>query len=261
MQDDELLLSMSPAPGDLADRTEEEDLSMSDSEMQTQSLQPNVCIGDTVCFRAVHRKTYINLDDESSGIVWQTESDSSMFTIYPAVGQPGSAQKQDILDGAVVCLFAPNGYFLSFDGERLAANRPYYVAGPSAEFIVHIESAAALRHRGKLFLRNRASQRLLEVDQERLIEGDTSPRHGGDTSPSHSVDGSEPGCLLVQKVFEKHAQTATPPRKVRRRSRFSLVATKSPRFSRRRLQECANLCRQPAFKKFLARSALAVSVP
>jgi len=234
-------------------RMEEED------ETETSSFQANVCIGDTICFRAVHRKMYVNLDDESSGITWHEESDSSQFTIYPAVGQPGNAEKEDcraIHDGAVVCLFTPNGYFLSFDGERLAANRPYYVAGPSAEFIVHVVGNGALRNRGKLFLRNRASLQLLEVGHVRLSTGDDATGHGAD---NHRLlaDGSEPGCLLVEKVFDKHAQADTTPRKVRRRGRFALVP-KLPRYARRWSQECAYMCK-PAFKKFMVRPAVAAT--
>jgi len=211
---------------------------------------------------------YVNLDDDSSGITWHEEAESCLFTIYPAVGQPCSAQRGNcraVQDGAVVCLFSPNGYFLSFDGERLAANRPYYVAGPSAEFVVHVAGDDILRNRGKVFLRNRASLRLLDVETNDKAESS----HMG--APSHSVNGdhtqvadvSETGCFLVQKVFDQHAQMAITPRRKRRvpsasvkgQWRGRLLVPKLPRFAQRWPQECSYMGK-PAHKRFMMRSAM-----
>lgn len=232
--------------------------------------QSNIRIGDTICLQSVRRNMYVNLDEESSGITWHNESESCFFTLYPAVGQSGNTLSQDggaICDGAVVCLFAPNGYFLSFDGERLAANRAYYVAGPSAEFVVHVPGDGILRNRGKLFLRNRASLRMLEVETQDMVDSvqeDCTPVIGGHLADMGNLEqvtagrDSEAGCFQVRKVFEKHAYANTTPRKRRlssakRRSR--LLVPKLPQYVRRFSRDCAYMSKQ-APRGFMLRSAI-----
>lgn len=234
--------------------------------------ESSIRIGDTVCFRSTDRIMYINLDDESRGVKWNGESESCLFTIYPAVGQPCKSQRGNrhvIHDGDVVCLFAPNGYFLSFDGGRLAADRPYYVAGPSAEFIVHVAGDGMLRDGGKIFFRNRANLQPLEVDVNDSPETEESsvrfPSIDGDLA--QVADAAETGCFFVQKVLDKQSQSpTTPPRKRRSFSgklRNRLVLPKLPRYARRWSQECSYLCK-PAHRKLTMRSVLtqaAVAVP
>jgi len=256
----------------LANHTDDEDLSDHDSEHNS-----NISIGDTICFRSVHRKMYVNLDDENSGITWHKESESCLFTIYPAAGQPGNAQSEDcgvIHDGAVVCLFAPNGYFLSFDGERLAANRPYYVAGPSAEFIVQVTGDGVLRNRGKLFLRNRATLRMLEVDTHDLVDSvqedctvDVDARFADIDMPKKAAASNplEVGCFQVQKVFQKQANVYQTPRKRRVSSKWRsrLLVPKLPRYARRFSQNCAYVSKAAPRGSMLpsAMTQMTVSVP
>jgi len=175
----------------------------------------------------------MTLDDDTDCIAWQDESESSLFTIYPAVGEAcGSRrdERQTVRDGSTVCLFAPNGYFLSFDGERLAANRPYYIAGPSAEFIVHVEGGGILHNRGTVFLKNRASSFVLEVDSSNCpLETSCCAQD------SSSFDSAcDAGVFVVEKVVDRNCKITRTPRrrrlvqssvqKIRSRSLFAKLA-------------------------------------
>jgi len=229
--------------------------------------EAHIHIGDTVSFCSIDRTNFVNLDEDSNGVTWNAESESCFFTIYPAVGQPCPAREDSLAihDGAVVCLFAPNGYFLSFDGERLAANRPYYVAGPSAEFIVHVAGGGALHNSGKVFLRNRASLRLLEVESKEhadMSDDDDDDMHLRSDANTQAPNIAEAQGFVIQKVFDKHVQmTSTPPRKRRSsltKSRSRLVVPKLPKYARRLPQECAYMCK-PLHKKLTLGSALAAA--
>jgi hypothetical protein len=212
---------------------------------------------------------YVNLDEESNGITWHNESESCLFTIYPAVGQSGNARQEDsgaIRDGAVVCLFAPNGYFLSFDGQRHAANRPYYVAGPSAEFIVQVPGDGELRNNGKLILRNRASLCMLEVGTQDAVEAvqedctaNTERTANGDVAKNAAVvDHAEDGYFQVQKILQKKTDAHITPRKRRVSSvkwRCRLLVPKLPQYARRFSQDCSYMSK-PSPRKFMLRSAM-----
>lgn len=212
---------------------------LSEPEAEMSPCKTNIRIGDTICLRSPHGNMCVNLDDQSSGINWSEQSESCFFTIYAAVGGPRSQQR--ICEGDVVCLFAANGYFLSYDGHRLAANRPYYIAGPSAEFIVHCDGA--MRNGSSLLLRNRASHRLLEVDTQDGMPVDDSNEQKGtsDGIIQHTAETSEFGCLLVQKVTNKHAHT--DPRQLKRRLSFPkknrLLVPRFSRNARRFSKVCA----------------------
>lgn len=258
MCDDAVQLSFSPfqRPDNVVPMEDE----LPEHGKETSALEAGIHIGDTISFRSIHRNMCVNLDDADSGITWHTESESCLFTIYPVVGDPCAREGHPaIRDGAVVCLFAPNGYFLSFDGKRLAANRPYYVAGPSAEFIVHVEGGGMLHNNDKVFLRNRASLSLLEVaSPERTEPNDANAANisrsqsGGDTQVADFV---ESGWFSVRKVFEPDAHMTTTPRKLRvkRQNRFS--PPKLPRYARRCSTQCAFMLK-PAHKRLMMRSAI-----
>jgi len=225
--------------------------------------ETTIHIGDTLCLRSMRGDMCVCLDDASSGVTWNPESESCLFTIYPAVGVHRESCHA-IQNGAVVCLFAPNGYFLSFDGERLAANRPYYVAGPSAEFIVHVGGDGVLRNGGKLLLRNRASLQLLEVASQDYGESETDVENtltpSAEPDLAHVADVVESGCFFVQKVSDKDVEiTQTPPRKRRVsfssvKSRSRLLMPKLPRHARRQPQDCSYFCK-PLQGNLLMRSA------
>lgn len=258
MCDDEMQLSCSPIQR--PDNAVPMEDAWAEQGMKTSPLEAGIHIGDTISFRSIHRNMCVNLDDADSGITWHTESESCLFTIYPVVGDPCAREEHPaIQDGSVVCLFAPNGYFLSFDGKRLAANRPYYVAGPSAEFIVHVEGGGMLHNHDKVFLRNRASLSLLEVASPAGTELDDANaaticrnQSGGDKQVADFV---ESGWFSVQKVFERDSHMTTTPRKprVKRQNRFSLP--KLPRYARRWSTQCAYMLK-PAHKKLMVRSAI-----
>jgi hypothetical protein len=246
---DAQLSSTCPTQGQIEPEQMEEDL------LESSKAESDIRIGDTICFQSASRSEYITLDEESKGISWHAKDDSCMFTIYPAIGQPYGAQKdmdRSIHDGDVVCLFAPNGYFLSFDGKRPAADRPYYVAGPSAEFIVHVGGDGVLRNRGKISLRNRASQVVLAVPSADMVDCD---------SAKHTLI-PDTGCFMVERAFEKMPQIPRTPRKrtslVKRRSRH--VISKLPSYARRLDCHDRGYFCKPVHKRLLARPVSTVSL-
>lgn len=222
--------------------------------------EPSIHIGDTIRFCSIGRGAYLALDDESGGVTWHNDGESSLFTIYPAVGQSCNSERDDhqsIRDGSIVCLFAPNGYFLSDDGDRLAANRPYYVAGPSAEFFVHVAGGGVLRNGGKVFLQNCASCRFLDAEDHELLHDATDSLSSSDDAHHFQV-----ACFAIEKVSDKHVQIDRTPRKRRAslsspsKYRSRVLVPKLFNKARRGFQQCAYLCK-PEHKKFMIRSAMA----
>lgn len=234
--------------------------------MDISQSESNVCIGDTIYLRCFDKNAYVNLDDQTNGINWSERSESSSFTIYPAVGQPCSPH--GLRNGDIICLFACNGYFLSDECDRLSASRPYYVSGPSAEFIVHVPKGGRVSNGSNISLRNRASLRKLVGNDQH--SADLEESNVNNLSDLPYISGSR--CLVVQKAVDNHAMQMAPLRKQRsfcgspsRKRRFSLLAPGSPRKSRMLsssrplLQVCSHMYKKSR-QKFAMRAALNMAV-
>jgi len=183
-----------------------------------EASQIHVRMGDAVFLRT-SGGTYLDADNDVAH-ARGTVGESCQFIICPVVGEP-MWPRSTISNGSEVCLLAPNGYFLSVAGDCAVADRPYHIAGVSAEFVVHVVGAEALHHRGTVVLQSKLTSSVLSVgkvedSQVGLVQLDTNSLK----YDSSSLAPPQLQFFVLKDMSARGVHSLATPQKKRLRSHF-----------------------------------------
>lgn len=123
-----------------------------------------LCMGDLVRLRAYHGR-YVSAAGNRVRASACSADASCVFRLCPAAdaNEAPTAAADTLVSGSVVRLLAQSGKCLCIDGDRVLA-APDSLDGPATEFVLHMGSSGALRHRSTVFLQSRESGMMLDVD-------------------------------------------------------------------------------------------------
>jgi len=138
--------------------------------------EPRVFFGESVFLRVFHGR-YVDVCGQSVSAKWADKGLWQKITFCQTTARSArlgiqKRAKREVRHGDLVRLRAHNGRFLTVSRGSLAALPG--ASRPSAKFVVHVEAADwtdngdahALRHRGGVFLQNKASRRVVDADDE-----------------------------------------------------------------------------------------------
>eukprot|EP00928_Gymnodinium_smaydae_P037589 TRINITY_DN26064_c0_g6_i1.p1 TRINITY_DN26064_c0_g6~~TRINITY_DN26064_c0_g6_i1.p1 ORF type:complete len:573 (+),score=112.20 TRINITY_DN26064_c0_g6_i1:116-1720(+) len=133
--------------------------------------EPRVLLGEAIYLRVFHGR-YVNADGSFMRAQWSDKGEWQRLTFHDAsesssTGRRRGAGPREVHDGMEVRIQDYSGRFLHADAEgKLRSTRQKHGTGPRGVFVVHVESGGVLRHRGGLYLWNKATQKMLDADEE-----------------------------------------------------------------------------------------------
>jgi hypothetical protein len=134
---------------------------------------PLICLGDAVCLRTFYGR-YVDVEGCTVSARWNDKGDwqTLRFLAASAIRRNSptkTCQRIPIVDGLAVCIQDSAGRFLCLQNNgKIKASRR--VSMDRAEFTLHLHSATAtekafnLNHRGCLYLKHKATNRLMDAD-------------------------------------------------------------------------------------------------
>lgn len=126
--------------------------------------ESRVFLGDPIYIRVFHGR-YVDVQGSEVGAHWPDKGTWQELAFWPPASEVlHPTLKREVRSGDTVRLRSRNGHFLVVgeDGQMSATRSG---RSSAAEFVVHVEWAKTLRHRGIVYLRNRATSLVLDADE------------------------------------------------------------------------------------------------
>merc|ERR1711908_124136 len=143
-----------------------------EAQLNPSPQNPDVHFGDTVYLRVFHGR-YVDVEGAHVQARWADKGIWQELTICHASPSPFTKlheiprASRRVADGDLVRLQAHNGRFVAVNGDTVSTLRTKDIRNlASAEYVVCLQNAESLKHRGRVCFRSRDTRLLLDADAD-----------------------------------------------------------------------------------------------